>query len=355
MKTHKIISAVFALLIAMGLWAYTVVYVSPETTQSINGIPVQFRMEDILLARGLILTSGKDQSVSLTVSGRRSDLLKLNTGNVRVSADLSNITEPGSWDVTYDITYPDTVANGDVVVESKSPETVHVEVALAMVKTLKPDVVLTGTPAKGYLLDSVDCDVESITITGPSYEVEPISQMRVDVDVSGINASETRIYSYSLLDEKGEPVTLSNLTTVSATRAANSEGSGDEVVVTLPVLQYREVLLRPEYQNLADGVEVVRTSLSPQTILITGDSAALEKLPRQIPITVDMTGVTAQKEVWELNAIISLESGLVVYSNADEKFDGVNVKATVAVRATPEPETVAETEPDPSDANTNTT
>lgn len=348
MKQHKIISAIIALVIAAGLWAYTVVYVSPETTVSVNGIPVQFRMEDILLTRGLIITKGKEQSVSLTVSGKRSDLLKLDSGNVKISADLSNITEPGTWDVSYTISYPDTVANGDVVVESRSSDTVRLEVTLAAVKTLKPTVNIIGEPAAGYLLDkkNVLCDVESVTITGPSYEVEPITKMQVDVDVSGMDRAESRTYSYTLLDAEDKEVALSDLSTVDLTRNIDSTGSGDEVVVTLPILQYKTVTLEPAFENTPKGVEVVNAKLQPRTILITGDSNALQSLSSKMKITVDLSAVNAQQTTWEVMAVIGgLDSGLVVYSNDDENFDGITVVATVIVRAVPEPKPDTPTEP----------
>lgn len=356
MKKHKIISAIFALLIAAGLWAYTVVYVSPETTVSINGIPVQFRMEDILLARGLIMTKGNGQSASITVSGKRSDVLKLDAENVKISADLSNITEPGVWDVSYTITFPDTVANGDVVVESRTPDTIRVEVTLAAVKTLKPTLNVTGEPAEGYLLDSknITCDVDSITITGPSYEVEPIAQMQVNVDVTGMERSENQVYTYQLLDADGNPVTLSELSTVTLSRSADSEGSGDEIVVTLPILQYKKVSLEANLENIPDGIDVMECTLSPDTILITGDSSALEKQLSRLWIDVDLTGVTTQQTTWEIPAIISLESGLVVYSSLDENFDGITVTATITVRATPEPEPDPEPQTDGESSNSGT-
>lgn len=356
MKQHKIISAVIALVIAAGLWAYTVVYVSPETTVSINGIPVQFRMEDILLTRGLIITKGKEQSVGLTVSGKRSDLLKLDSGNVKISADLSNITEPGTWDVSYTISYPDTVANGDVVVESRSSDTVRLEVTLAAVKTLKPTLNITGEPAAGYLLDkkNVLCDVESITITGPSYEVEPIAKMQVDVDVSDMDRAESRTYSYTLLDAEDNAITLSDLSTIDLTRDVDSTGSGDEVVVTLPVLQYKSVTLVPVFENTPKGIEVANAKLTPRTILITGDSKALAALSSKMEISVDLSAVNAQQTTWEVMAVIGgLDSGLVVYSNDNEDFDGITVVATVIVRATPEPEPKPETPGATSPVNAN--
>ena len=48
-----------------------------------------------------------------------------------------------------------------------------------------------------------------------------------------------------------------------------------------------------------------------------------------------------------------LDSGLVVYSNDNEDFDGITVVATVIVRATPEPEPKPETPGATSPVNAN--
>lgn len=341
MQKHKFISAIFALLIALGLWAYTVVYVSPETTMPISGIPVRFRTEDVLQARGLIMTAGMDQTISIVVRGNRSDLVKLDSENVKATADLSNITAPGTWDVTYTISYPDTVANGDIVVESRSTSTVRVEVSLASVKTLKPSLVITGEPMEGYLLDSknVVCDVDSVTITGPSYEVENIESMQVNVDITDMSNTGNVTCTYQLLDEEDNPVELSDLCTVTVTRKEGSEGTGKEVIVTLPILQYKEVRLEALYENMPAGAVVEDCELFPETIVVTGDSKSLSALGNVVKISVDLAGVELppenQTQEYEISCVISLSKGLVVYASLDDTFDGVNVKATVTIRTVP--------------------
>lgn len=350
MQKHKFISAIFALLIALVLWAYTVVYVSPETTMSISGIPVRFRTEDVLQARGLIMTSGMEQSVSIVVRGNRSDLAKLDSENVKVTADLSNITAAGTWDVTCSVSFPETVAKGDIVVESRSAYTVRVEVSLAMVKTLKPSLDITGEPREGYLLDrkNIVCDVDSITITGPSYEVDPIQTMQVGLDITDITSTKNATCAYRLLDAEGNPVELSELTTVSLTRKEDSEGTGKEVLVTLPVLRYKEVRLEADFQNLPTNVKVDSCKLLPETIVVTGDSKALDQLADVVRIAVDFADLDLSQltpsQTFEIPCVISLREGLVVYASLDDTFDGVNIKATVQLSPIQTPPTP--TEPD---------
>lgn len=336
MQKHKLISAIVALLIAMVLWAYAVTYVSPEDNKTIHDIPVKFKTEDVLQARGLILTSGRDQTIDLKVSGKRSDLVKLSADNIKLTADLSNITEAGTWDITYTITYPDTVANGNIVVESKSSSTVRVEVSMATVKTLKPSLNISGELAEGYLLDDskISCDVESITITGPSYEVDAIESARVDVDVSGMDAAENVTCTYQLLDSNDKKVTLSELCEVSLTRAEGSTETSDEVIVTLPILRYKEVTLKATLENTPDGITVDDCVLTPSAIRITGESAALDKLGSTISVSVDLSKVTTAQASWELPCVISLDSGLFVYTTADDTFDGITVNAMITVSET---------------------
>lgn len=339
MQHRKLITIVLSILAAMILWAYTVVYVSPGSSMEYTSIPVVLRGEDVLRARGLILTSGQSQSVSIQVSGNRSDLRKLSSDNIRITADLSNITSPGTWNLSYSITYPDTVASGDLVAEEKSPATVKVEASLATVKTLKPTLHTTGTPREGFLLDAknMKCDVESVTISGPSAEVDPITAVQVEVDVTDMDAAENRTYAYSLLDENGEEVTISDLTTVTMTRLEGSEGTGSDVIVTIPILPYKEMYLQANYVNVPDNLDVVACTFRPKKITVTGDGQALSQQNNLLTVDVDCSTVTAQKSTWELSAVISLERGLVAYDVLDEEFDGISVTATVTVKEKPQP------------------
>ncbi len=74
----KLLYALLAIVISIGLWFYVVVVEEPNTTIEISGIPITFTNEDVLEERGLMITDGQDQTVTLTVTGPSTTLAQLN-------------------------------------------------------------------------------------------------------------------------------------------------------------------------------------------------------------------------------------------------------------------------------------
>ena len=92
---NKVWTAVLAALIAFGLWVYVVTVVRPETTKTYYNIPVALEGESILTERGLMIVEGKDTTITMEVYGNRTDLDKVNPGNITLIADLTRIDEAG--------------------------------------------------------------------------------------------------------------------------------------------------------------------------------------------------------------------------------------------------------------------
>ena len=85
-----------SVLIAFGLWLYVITSVSPGSEETYDDVPVILSAETVLQERGLMITSVSSDTVTLKLSGNRSDLAQVNRGNITVKADLSKIYEPGS-------------------------------------------------------------------------------------------------------------------------------------------------------------------------------------------------------------------------------------------------------------------
>ena len=103
---NKIIAGLFALVVAFGLWTYVVNNVSKEDTMSLENVPVVFQNEGALENHGLIMTEGVGQTVDLTITGTRNELMKLHSGNVAVVVNLSQLYDAGRQSVSYTVHYP---------------------------------------------------------------------------------------------------------------------------------------------------------------------------------------------------------------------------------------------------------
>ena len=126
---NKILSGLLSVAIAIGLWMYVITYVSYNDENTFYNIPVVFEGEAVLHDRGLMLSEKEDATITLVLSGSRSDLAKVNSSNITVKASLTGIYEPGeNIPLTYSISYPGDVPSNAFVEESKNPETVRVSV-----------------------------------------------------------------------------------------------------------------------------------------------------------------------------------------------------------------------------------
>jgi len=79
MGNNKLYSVLLSLLVSFGLWLYVVNNVSVEDEITFYNIPVVLEREAALAEeKNLIITSQSAQTISLKLSGARSDLNKIN-------------------------------------------------------------------------------------------------------------------------------------------------------------------------------------------------------------------------------------------------------------------------------------
>ena len=120
-EKSKIVTMIIALLISIALWFYVVTVKNPETEATITNIPVTFSgMEELNEDRDLIVTSGLDTTVTLRLSGRRSEISKLSEDNITLTVDLTRIARAQTYSMNYTIDYPPEVS-ASLVTESMSP------------------------------------------------------------------------------------------------------------------------------------------------------------------------------------------------------------------------------------------
>ena len=90
MKKSKLTSIALSLVIAFGLWLYVVTNVSQEADYTIYNVPVVMEGETVLTERNLMITSVSADDVDLTLSGNRSDLAKVSSGNTVASTRIDS-------------------------------------------------------------------------------------------------------------------------------------------------------------------------------------------------------------------------------------------------------------------------
>ncbi len=334
-RERKITSALLSLVIAFGLWWYVVNNVSMEDDITFNNIPVVREGESILNENNLMITEISTESVSMNLTGSREDLNKVDSSNMSVKINLSNIEEPGERiALPYIPSYPATVANTAFEVSHKNPSVIFVSVDYRRTYEIPVKVKWTGSRSENYLYDTENytLDYSTITITGPAAVADRIDHALVLIDLSDRTESFNESFRYTLCDAEENPVDAKQITT-----------SVEEVQLTAQIQQIKEVALVADV-TYGGGATAENTTitLNPQTIRVSGGAAVLEDLgdtytvcslnladieksshEQKFPLTLP-EGVTNQTGVSEVSVTVRF-SGLRTREFVVERIEMTNV------------------------------
>ena len=335
MRRTKLYSLLLSIFVAFGLWLYVVTNVSQGDDKTFYNIPVVMEGESVLNERNLMITSVSTKSVSMHLSGTRSNLNKINSGNITVKVDLSSIREPGeNIALSYTPSYPGDVPSNAFVVESQNPSRIYVNVDYRRTKEIPVEIKWTGTRSESCLYDTENAmlDNSTVTIVGPAAVADQISRAVIEVDLTNRMESMSESFRYTLCDEEGNPVNAEQITT-----------SVEEVRVDLQIQRIKVVTLTADLIYGGGATEQNTTvEIEPQTIRVSGSEAALadvgdiysvgtinlaelEKVSNTLAYTVTMPeGVTNQTGVSEVTVTVTF-TGLKTKDFIIDNIQPINV------------------------------
>ena len=284
-RKHKIVVLLISLLAAVAFWLYVVTTVAPDTKGSVSGISVSVIGDTTLEARGLMITDMGTNSVWVELEGSRATLSKLNSNNLNATMDVSRITEAGEYDLSYTVSFPDTVNTGEIQLLRKSVDTIHLTVSNIATKILPLELQWSGQVQDGYLFDegAVVFEPENITLQGPDFEVNEVARVVTTYDVSELTRTVELQSAPIFLDALGNEITLSDLTTVSTT----------DIFMTVPVSMYKDITM---VLDLTYGAGInednVSVTLNPETVRVSGDPEVIEAMSDTLHVgSLDLNNV----------------------------------------------------------------
>lgn len=268
MKKNKMYSVILSAVIAFGLWLYVVNNVSQEDDVTFYNIPVVMEGEAALNEQNLMITRISSKNLSVNISGTRSDLNKINAGNIVVKVDLKQIEEPGeNIALTPKVSSTADVPSNAFVVESKNPTVIYVDVDVRRTKEIPVKPMWTGTRSEDYIYDTENAvlDYPTITVSGPAAVADLIHHAEIEVDLSSQTESISESFRYTLCDAQGKPVDAEKITT-----------NVEEVRLDVSIQRIKEVDLKVDliYGGGASKQNTTVT-LSHETIRLSGGEAVL--------------------------------------------------------------------------------
>ncbi len=284
---RKILTALLSVAIALGLWVYVVTVVSPNSDRHYQNVTVTLQGETLLQDRGLMITSKVIPTVSLHLEGNRTDLDKLNSSNITLTADVSRIYDPGVHSLRFTPSYPGDVASGAINVLSQNPVAIMVEVEERISKEIPVEIVYSGNLPEDFLADKENAvlDHEAVNVTGPKSVVDNIASAQIQVDLNQRVESISETFTYMLCDRDGNPMDVQMVTT-----------DVEAVSLILRIVRVKEISL---VVNVVEGGgatgSTTSVTIDPQTIRISGNDNLLEGMESLELGTIELGNMAADE------------------------------------------------------------
>lgn len=261
-----------ALLVAVALWIFVDLSAengSPRTvTKTINDIQIEYRNEDILADRGLmLLDNGTDQTIDLTLSGTRWKIANLNEDELRVTVNLLDVNVTGFQRLPYTVVLPAKVQGLQPVGSGFSMATVNIAELLS--KNVKVYCELRGNVAAGYTAGQLQLSHTEIEVRGQKEDLDRVDYVKAVMDLgSNAESTVTKDLTYQFYDAEGKIID-------------NADGalftSQETIQAVLPVSVTKELRLT---MNFIEAPGARKSNLvyefKPSTIMVSGDADKLK-------------------------------------------------------------------------------
>ena len=235
---------IFSLGAALFIWLMVVVNISPATTRVIKDVKVNID-PTVPSQFGLEVFGEKDFTVDVTVKGKKYQISSaaLTPDDIVITAQTNSVDSAGRRTLQLK---PELPEGADYTITSISSKTIDVyfdtEKTVQMV--IEPQVVTKDFPIvdEGFTSGAINLSDTSVTITGPSTEINRIDKVVAKLVLSKpLSSNKSADAEVVLLNDNGK----SDFKYVSM--------SLDKVVLTIPVLQEKELNTIVTFKNAPDN------------------------------------------------------------------------------------------------------
>lgn len=310
---NNIFWAIISLVAALCIWVYTTGTQEEPITKELKGVEVVFVGADTLQSqRGLVITDVSAQTVDVTITGTRLNIGKLTSDDVKAVIDVSRISDTTTYNVSYTLTYPDSVDSEAVSVVRSSESAISFKVTRVDTVSVPVEAVFSGSVAEGYLLGDLEYEPRSIQVSGPQTVLDTIDHAYAEVTLQDLNATRTVDATFDLIDENGDVIDTSGLTF-----------DVNTISITIPISVIKTVPLVPIYTEGAGATRAnTKFTLDVTEITIAGDASVVDAVNKIDVGPIDLTS-------FELTSDFTLP---VVLPNGVENISGIEeVNLTVEI------------------------
>ncbi|PID79859.1 MAG: hypothetical protein CSB19_01610 [Clostridiales bacterium] len=197
--THNAPQKIFSVLLALVLWLIIIDYENPQMTKTFRNIPIRYLAAERLADDKLFAETPLDETVNITVQGRRNDVLALSEAELSAAVDMSNLSS-GKVDL------PIVVSSSSNLITILNSDKIAVRVVLDDIVELTRlvDHFAEGELAAPLEVLNKQITPRTIVISGPKKRIERVDKVIIPYSLVDVTQSVSFYDKAIILDVDGE-------------------------------------------------------------------------------------------------------------------------------------------------------
>lgn len=259
MLENKKLNMILSLIIAIALWAFVIGEINPQATRVYRDVPIELIQQELLAESGLAVYSVSDRLVSVTLTGTRSEINKIDAKDVSATVDLAD-AYLGENELSVDVH-----VSGKAEIDSQTVEKVTVIVEEWIMKEVPVEVFYEGSFNGEEEPITIEQELETVSVSGASTTVDEVAAATAIVP-TGTVSDEAKDFQCDLIavNQNGQ-------------RVYNVDLSATSIVVTSELAKLKTVPLDVSIEG-EDSIDIKRTVKAPEKITLKGKSSDLKDI-----------------------------------------------------------------------------
>ncbi|MBQ4115893.1 MAG: hypothetical protein IJD37_00805 [Clostridia bacterium] len=263
-KILDFIAKIACLVIAFFIWFYAmstdVVSLEREFT-----VPVLFENETTLFEKtGWSVLSGKDNSVVVTIKGKRNIVNQITESDIYAFVDVSGVESAGMQVLDIKISAP---TECEIVNTSASSISPYIDKRVT--RNVPVKVLHTYEITSGYQLDDPVANISEVAVTGPESELQKISAAQAELALGKVTETVNTRSTLVLVDEAGNPISSKYVSMTTK-----------NVNITVKLYALKDVPLTVGYKYGYFNENNAKVTVTPNVITLRGEPSVLENMDK---------------------------------------------------------------------------
>ena len=295
-KTNNLVLKISSLAVAFLVWIIVVNVSNPIVTRNIS-VPLNVVNANIITDAGKTYSLMGANSVTVSYEVRSRDQSRISASDFNASIDLGDM-----YDITGAVPIAvEVVNNKDLIIGAvaSKPSIVRVSIEDLQRKEFTLTTKITGTPSDGFSVGEVKLDKTNVVVTGPVSVIGQISQIGVEIDVTGLDSDESGRAELKYFDANGNAFVISD---------SRVSKSFDNVGYSLVMLNGRTLALNFDVGGTAaQGYKFTGAESATKSIQVRGQPEVLEGLDS---ITVPASALSVEGATGDVNLTVDIKNFL---------------------------------------------